>query len=156
MYTVKSIIEHLLIDPTERGLSEMNPRPGYCVIPSSLGNFNAIGYVAIEVFEGLLLIPFNQVQLGNGWEQLVLEQRAIVPLPVDWHGKRRAFEESLQVLEATLPSITLGATAIHPSRTPPQSDAPRTSIANTYRKTPHCPLPGTSNSHGQTESMGVG
>ncbi len=136
MYTATDIVEKLLKDPTERGLSEMSPRPPYCTIPSSLGNLSAIGYVAIEVHEGLLLIPYNQVRLGQGWEQLVLEQRVIVPTPIDWHVKRQAFEESVRVLESTLPSMNAFPVSIDNFRATPGSDIITNPLTNIYRKPP--------------------
>ncbi len=102
MYTAQELLGILADNPYESTLGNLDNSPRYISLPTALGNLDSIGTIAIEVAEGLLLIPYDQILLGHGWEQLLPEHALIIPQPDTCPAIYDQYTGSLATIESTL------------------------------------------------------
>ena len=105
--TARAILAALVEDPTESQLSDiLEDSSGITWIPDPLNNLNAIGYALVVTDDGLLAIPYTAVFLGDGWEQLDLDEAMLMPLPASYSQAAAAYRQAehnlVALLEASL------------------------------------------------------
>ena len=98
--TSSDILAALADDPTERSLSDLafDHKFTVTIIPDSLNELDAIGYVVVTADDGLLLIPYTAVTLGHGWEQFDLDGAVVLTEPSDYREMETAFMVAKQQL----------------------------------------------------------
>ncbi len=88
MITAHEVLTALIDDPTESGLGDFlathHASEAVTWIPDPLDNLHAIGHALVVTDNGLLAIPYTAVFLGNGWEQLELNEAILIPTPASY------------------------------------------------------------------------
>ena len=100
--TAQEILQALENNPTSGQVADLGLRA--VIVPHCLGNLDAIGHIAIPADDGLLLIPYTAVTLGDGWEQLDLDHATRVADPPGFPDAVAAYATALDSLTTLLES----------------------------------------------------
>ncbi len=94
--THTELLDALATYPTETHLSDIAYDAGLpvTILPDALNNLDAIGHAAVLVDDGLLLIPYNEVSLGDGWEQFDLDQAVLMAEPPEYRAAAAAYAQA--------------------------------------------------------------
>lgn len=99
--TSHEVLARLADDPTEAQLSEL-ANGSTTWVSDPLNDLNAIGHAVVPCDDGLLLIPYTAVRLGEGWEQLDLVHAQRIAEPLAYQNAARDYRVALEHLIAVL------------------------------------------------------